>query len=111
MDGEPMKTLIVGENITKNKFLDAVLIGPYDLSASLGIAGELDNIILIEAVHKVEKICKESNFPIGYHVIKPNFQEVKSKIKNGYSFIGFSLDFYFLGDKIRHEMELLHESK
>ena len=33
--------------------------------------------------------------------------EVWEKIKSGYSFIGFSLDFYFLGDKARSEMKKL----
>ena len=38
-------------------------------------------------------------------MIKPNHQDIKEKIDLGYSFIGFSLDFFFLGEKAREEME------
>lgn len=85
--------------------IDGVIIGPYDMSASYGIPGELDSPILLDALKKVEAACGEANFPIGYHVIKPNHTEIKDKINLGYTFLGFSLDFFFLGDKARDEME------
>jgi 2-dehydro-3-deoxyglucarate aldolase len=89
--------------------IDGIIIGPYDLSASLGIAGELDNSLLSESVKLVESACKEVSFPMGYHIIKPDHREVLEKIKSGYSLIGFSLDFYFLGDKSRSEMKELKD--
>lgn len=84
--------------------IDGTIIGPYDMSASFGIPGELDSPILLDAIKKVEISCKESNFPLGYHIIKPNHVEVQHKIDLGYTFIGFSLDFFFLGEKARKEM-------
>jgi len=85
--------------------IDGVIIGPYDMSASFGIPGELDSPILLDAVKKVEQACVEVNFPLGYHVIKPNHEEIEDKINLGYTFLGFSLDFLFLGYKARDEME------
>jgi 2-dehydro-3-deoxyglucarate aldolase len=85
--------------------IDGLIIGPYDMSASFGIPGELNSPILLDAVKKVEEVCVAANFPLGYHVIKPNHQDIKEKIDLGYSFIGFSLDFFFLGEKAREEME------
>jgi len=84
--------------------IDGVIIGPYDLSASLKIPGELENEELVNAVNHVKSVCKQHNHPLGYHIIKPDYKEVKSKIEDGYSFIGFSLDFFFLGEKARNEM-------
>jgi len=89
--------------------IDGIIIGPYDLSASLGIPGELDHPLLAEAIKEVESACKEKSFTMGYHIIKPDHREVLNKIKSGYSFIGFSLDFYFLGDKARSEMKGLKD--
>jgi len=89
--------------------IDAIIIGPYDLSASLGIPGELDNPLLTKSIQIVESSCKEASFTMGYHVIKPDHREVLEKIKSCYSFIGFSLDFYFLGDKARSEMKGLKD--
>ena len=85
-----------------------MIIGPYDLSASLGIPGELNNVILKDAITKFEKVCSNAKFPFGYHIIEPNHLEVQEKVKLGYSFIGFSIDFFFLGDKLREEMEVIN---
>jgi len=87
--------------------IDGAIIGPYDLSASLGIPGELESPLLLNAIEKVENACRETNFPLGYHVIKPDHKEVLEKMDAGYTFIAFSLDFFFLGDKARSEMEAL----
>ena len=81
--------------------LDAIIIGPYDLSASLGCPGELDNKNVINAIKFVENICSKHSFPLGFHVIEPNYEEVNNKIRDGYKFIGFSIDFLFLGRKIK----------
>jgi len=89
------------------KGIDGVIIGPYDMSASFGIPGELDNPILLNAIKIVENVCKGSNFTLGYHIIKPIHTEVQEKVELGYSFIGFSLDSFFLGEKARDEMKEL----
>ena len=96
------------EKIISVDGIDGVIIGPYDLSASLGIPGELNNDILKDAIAKFEKACSNAKFPFGYHIIKPNHLEVQEKVKLGYSFIGFSIDFFFLGDKLREEMEAIN---
>ena len=47
--------------------LDAIIIGPYDLSASMGLTGELNHPDVIEACEKIFKICKNNNIPFGIH--------------------------------------------
>ena len=91
--------------------LDAIIIGPYDLSASLGCPGELDNKNVINAIKFVEDICIKHSFPFGFHVIEPNHEEVNNKIRNGYKFIGFSIDFLFLGRKIKKELDKLNKNE
>ena len=88
--------------------IDGTIIGPYDMSASFDIPGELHSPILLNAIKKVEKACQDANFPLGYHVIKPNQLEVQVKADSGYSFIAFRLDFFFLGEKVREEMDALN---
>lgn len=97
------------EDIINVDGIDGVIIGPYDLSASLGIPGELNSPLLAQLIKTVETVCKKTGFPLGYHVISSNHQDVLEKIKAEYSFIGFSLDFYFLGDKARSEMKALKD--
>jgi 2-dehydro-3-deoxyglucarate aldolase len=95
------------EEIISTPGIDGVIIGPYDLSGSLGVPGEFDDPRVINALIKVEQACKERNFAMGFHVIEPDSIQVKQRIKSGYSFIAFSTDFFFLGNKANEEMALI----
>ena len=75
--------------------IDAIIIGPYDLSGSLGYPGDFSKPELQMALNNVIKTCKTLNFPLGYHIVDPDPELVKLKIKEGYNFIAFSTDFYF----------------
>lgn len=87
--------------------IDATLIGPYDLSASMNKPGEYELPEVKEAIAKYDKICDELKKPKGAHVIQSNASFTQQKIDLGYSFLAFSLDFFFLGDKVREQMGLL----
>lgn len=92
------------EEILLTPGVDGIIIGPYDLSASMGIPGMFDKPEVQEAIARVEAACKKHNKPCGFHVIKPEYEMLKAKIDTGYSFLAFSLDFFFLGAKVREEM-------
>ncbi len=87
--------------------IDGIIIGPYDLSGSLGIPGKYDEPIVKQALEKVEKICKEKKVSLGFHVIEPNIELVKSRMGMGYNFIAFSTDFFFMGRKASEELNKL----
>src|SRR4030042_353486 len=55
-------------------------------------------------LEKVKKTCLEKNKNMGFHVIPPDYTKLNEKIKEGYRFLAFSLDFLFLGEKAREEM-------
>ena len=80
------------EEILKVDGLDAILIGPYDLSASLGIMGEFDNQIFIDAISLIHKKCTEYSIPVGIHVIEPSVKQLEERIIEGYKFLAFSID-------------------
>ena len=96
------------ENILKVNNLYGTIIGPYDLSASLGFPGDYKNINVKNAINKYEKITSKYKLKKGYHVIEPNIAEVKNKIKKGYDFIAFSWDTYFLGKICRDQLNQLN---
>jgi 2-dehydro-3-deoxyglucarate aldolase len=93
------------EDIVQVEGIDGVIIGPYDLSSSLGMPGNFEDSKIISAIQKVENICKTHNKSIGYHIIEPNASLVNEKIKSGYNFIAFSTDFLFLGIKSSQEFK------
>jgi 2-dehydro-3-deoxyglucarate aldolase len=84
--------------------IDGVIVGPYDLSASMGHPGQFDRDDVVEALKRVDKICLEKGRPLGFHVISSDHQKTLEKIDAGYTFLAVSLDFFFLGDLARREM-------
>ena len=76
--------------------IDAIFIGPYDLSASMGITGELDNPELTKTIEKILEKCREYNVPCGMHQVSPKSNELYSLIKRGFLFIAYSMDSVFL---------------
>jgi len=76
--------------------LDAVFIGPYDLSASMNISGQFDNSSFKEVMNKILETCKKYKVPIGIHVVKPDLDELRQRIDEGFRFIAYSIDSVFL---------------
>ncbi len=74
------------------KGLDAIIVGPYDLSASLGKTAQFQSKEFLNALEKVFKSAKLKNIPLGIHVVEPSSQELFTRIEEGYQFIAFSLD-------------------
>ena len=72
--------------------LDAIFIGPYDLSASLGITSSFDHPKFISAMQQILKLAKEYGIPAGIHVVQPSQKELLQRIDEGYTFIAYSID-------------------
>lgn len=90
--------------------IDGIIVGPYDLSASMGYPGEFDRDDVVEALKKVDTICLEKRRPLGFHVISSDYKKTVEKINAGYTFLAVSLDFFFLGDSARQEMSELRKA-
>jgi 2-keto-3-deoxy-L-rhamnonate aldolase RhmA len=95
------------EQIIKVDGIDGTIIGPYDLSGSLGMPGQYDKPAVKNLLDDYEKICKKLFAPLGFHVVSSDSNLVKEKINAGYTFIAFSLDTIFLGNKCRDEVKKL----
>ncbi len=80
------------EDILSVEGIDAVFIGPYDLSASMGIAAQFDHPDYIEARNKILKTCKDKGVIAGIHVVQPDPKEVLLRLQEGYQLIALSLD-------------------
>lgn len=76
--------------------LDAIFVGPYDLSASMGITGKFDELDFVNAIEKIKSLCAERNIACGMHIVKPDSDLLKSRIAEGYQFIAYSIDSVFI---------------
>jgi 2-dehydro-3-deoxyglucarate aldolase len=72
--------------------LDAVLIGPYDLSASFKMTGQFDSPFIKGVVKQIKESCNRKNVAVGIHVIQPDMSKLKEVVEEGYTFIPYATD-------------------
>jgi len=78
------------------KGLDGLFIGPYDISGSYGVLGELTDPQVIKAEEKVLTASRKYNIPAGIHVVHPRFEDLQDKINNGFKIIAYGVDMVLL---------------
>jgi 2-dehydro-3-deoxyglucarate aldolase len=81
--------------------VDAVFLGPYDLSASLGITGQFDHPDYLRARDHVLAACQRHGVAAGIHVVPPDPAQVIDRIREGYRMIAYSLDITLLAHASR----------
>lgn len=89
------------EDILSVKGIDGFIVGPYDLSGSLGIPGQFDNPKVKSALAKVITVAKKMKKTAGFHVVSPDPVNFKAKFDAGYRFLAFGLDTLFLGENLQ----------
>ena len=90
--------------------INGTLIGPYDLSGSMGKPGRYHDDDVKEALERYETIALKYDKWVGFHVVQPDYELLMDKIKKGYNFLGFGLDTLFLGTKCREQLNLVKEN-
>jgi len=84
------------EEILRVDGLDAIMVGPYDLSASMNITSDFDNRDFISIMDKILQCCNKYKIPCGDHIVQPDPNLLKKRIKQGYRFLAYSTDGIFL---------------
>ncbi|MBT5399563.1 2,4-dihydroxyhept-2-ene-1,7-dioic acid aldolase [bacterium] len=76
--------------------VDAFIIGPYDLSCSMGIPGEFDSPKFKKIMESIISISNDVNAVSGLHVVEPDLVKLDRAIKVGHKFIAYSVDIRML---------------
>lgn len=84
------------DNIFAHPRLDAYMIGPYDLSASMGLTGNFEAPEFLYVLEEIEKTAEKHGVPKGYHVVEPDEKALRDKISEGYSFLAYGIDAVFI---------------
>lgn len=87
------------EQIVAVPGVDAVLIGPYDLSASMKRIGEIDHPEVTGAIDHVTEVCQKNNMPLG--IFGVTVDAVKPYIAKGFTLITVGVDTVMLGHAAR----------
>ena len=93
---ESIKAVENLESILKVKGLDAVLIGPYDLSASMNLTAKFEDEEFLHIIEKIRTLSNQYSVACGIHVVNPKHDDLKQRIDEGYQFIAYSVDSVFL---------------
>lgn len=83
--------------------IDGTFIGPYDLSSSMGIPGQLDHPDVVAAKQRVLEATLARGLAAGIHLVHPDraLADLDRCIAAGYRFIALGTDILFLGDSAR----------
>src|SRR5918993_3987599 len=87
--------------------VDAVLLGPYDLSASLGKMGEIEDPTVVAAIDKVTEACRNAGMPLGYFGVTA--AAVRPYVARGYTLIVAGVDTLYLAKGAKAVLDDLRE--
>ncbi len=99
-------------DILKVPGLDAVLVGPHDLSCSLGIPEQYTNPTFVEAVDEIIRKSCEHDMSVGIHLILPESgieQEIRWA-QAGANLIVHSADAIAFSNTMRKELEHIKDA-
>ena len=105
---EDVKAIQNLNTFISNDKIDCALIGPYDLSASVGKPGNFSDPEVNEKLQLFENTMKTNQKCMGYHIVHPTLQEIGLRVQNGYRCIILGIDEIYLAKK---SMECLTEAK
>jgi 2-keto-3-deoxy-L-rhamnonate aldolase RhmA len=91
------------EEILDVEGIDTIFIGPIDLSASLGVMGQLSHPSVQEAINRVQVACKQRGIPTGFYARDVN--SVKTAISSGVTMIAFGTDTGYLRNGVIQALE------
>jgi len=84
--------------ILKTPGIDAMIIGPYDLSGSINIPGKFEDPEFKKILMKIIDSVRKSPVALGFHIVHPEEKDLKERMRQGFSFIGYGMDTIFLSD-------------
>lgn len=104
---EAMKHL---DEILEVPGLDGVVIGPHDLSCSLGIPEQYDNPVFDKAVKEILDKCHKYNVGAGMHFVGDVKKELHWAKNAGLHLIIHSADIYTFINNMKKDIDFLKES-
>ena len=82
------------DEIVQVEGIDAVFIGPYDLSASMGLMGQVEHPEVVEAIDRVGRACQQRDISLGY--FGTTAESVQDYVHKGYHLICAGTDAGFV---------------
>lgn len=84
------------EDILSVDGVDGFIVGPYDLSGSLGAPGDFEHPDMQAAMARIREVAAATGARSGIHVIEPDPGQLAQRLDQGYTFVAYSLDIRML---------------
>ena len=84
------------DDILSCEHIDGVMIGPYDISGSLGVPGRLDDPEVTKACNRVIDACIRHKKSCGTQIVTPDEKNIKAAFDSGYTFVVLSSDLFLM---------------
>ena len=94
------------ETILKAEGIDGILIGPYDLSASMNLMGQVNHPDVHSALSHVRQACLDHKMPYGIFVL--NSESARTYLLEGYSLVAVGGDASMLAQAAKSVVQTFH---
>ena len=95
------------DQILQVQGIDALFIGPYDLSGSMGLLGQVSDTKVVAAIDKVHSACARSNMPLG--IFCTTAEQSSAAIKKGAQIVAVGTDLMHMSNSARTALEAIRE--
>lgn len=90
------------EQIAAIPGIDVLFLGPFDMSQSLGIPGQVDHPLLQEIAERVVKTAEKAGKAAGIFAV--NGEQAKRRAEQGFRYVTVGMDNIFLANVCRREL-------
>ena len=87
--------------------IDALFMGPYDLSGSMGILGQLSDTRVTTAIDRVRAACAASDMPLG--IFCATADQASAAIKTGARLVAVGTDLFHMANSARTSLEAIRQ--
>ncbi len=95
------------EEIVKVPEIDVIFLGPFDMSQSLGIPGQIYHPMIEAAAERVLKLSHSSGKAAGIFV--SNGEQAKLRIQQGFQYVALGLDITLFASACKNELKKITE--
>lgn len=93
------------DKIVQIEGIDAVLVGPYDLSNSMGLVGQVEHPEVQAAIERVRQVCQALGMPLG--IFSANIERTADLKDQGYNLLAVSTDALLVSQAVKEIIQKL----
>ena len=95
------------DSILRVRGIDSIFIGPYDLSASMGLPGQVKHPKVMQAIELIKNKCKVAGIPYGIFGSDP--EALMQEFKDGCCYLLCGIDISLFYNSLKNLSDRLHE--